>query len=216
MIVDMWMKRDVFVIDPGESITAAAALMAAKGVRRLPVIERHTDGLHVVGIVTSSDIHRAFPDHVNPLSSSASGTFRSDVTVLQIMKRHPFTTTPAAPIEEPAATMCRHKIGGLPVLQKDVLVGIITESDIFRAFASMLESPPGSVRITFNVAKDEDIFGLIHRLASPRRVKVLSLVSSRSHETPVCVVRLAGGDLDAFLDDIWKSGHHVLNVLRIR
>jgi hypothetical protein len=101
------------------------------------------------------------------------------------------------------------------VVDKDLLVGIITESDIFRAFVSMLESPRGSVRITFNMAKGEDIFGLIHRLASPRQVRVISLVSSRHHDTPVCVVRLAGGELDAFLDDIWKSGHHVLNVLRI-
>ena len=35
------------------------------------------------------------------------------------------------------------------------------------------------------------------------------------HDTPVCVVRLTGGDLDAFLDDVWQSGHHVMNVLRI-
>ncbi|MBI3865866.1 MAG: CBS domain-containing protein [Planctomycetia bacterium] len=215
MIVDMWMKRDVVVIDSGESITAAAALMANNSVRRLPVVDRRADGLHVMGIVTLGDIHRAYPSHVNPLAAAASGSFHSDVTVLKVMKRHPFTTAPEAPIEEPAQTMCRQKIGGLPVVQKELLVGIITESDIFRAFASILESPPGSVRITFNVARDEDIFGLLNRLASPRKVKVLSLISSRHHNTPVCVVRLAGGELDKLLDDIWKSGHQVVNVLRI-
>jgi acetoin utilization protein AcuB len=215
MIVDMWMKRNVVVIDPGESITTAATLMASKCVHRLPVIERCADGLHVIGIVTSNDVYRAYPGHVNPFGSSTFDTFHSDVKVSQVMKRHPFTTTPEAPIEEPAQTMCDHKIGGVPVIQKDVLVGIITESDIFRAFASILDSPGGSVRITFNVAKDEDIFGLLNRLAIPRNVKVLSLISSRHHDAPVCVVRLAGGELDAFLDDIWKSGHQVLNVLRM-
>jgi CBS domain-containing protein len=215
MIVDMWMKRDLVVIEPGESITTAAARMAAKGVNRLPVIEKWADGTHVVGMITSNNIYRAYPADVNPFGSSTQDTFHSDVKVSQIMKRHPFTTTPDAPIEEAARTMCNQKIGGIPVIQKDLLVGIITESDIFRAFASMLESPRGSVRITFNVAKDEDIFGLMSKLAIPRKVKVLSLISSRHHETPVCVVRLAGGALDAFLDDIWKSGHHVLNVLRI-
>jgi acetoin utilization protein AcuB len=131
------------------------------------------------------------------------------------MNRHPVTTRPDAPIEEPARAMCDHKIGGLPVVEKDVLVGIITKSDIFRAFVSMLESPRGSVRITFNTAQNEDIFGLLNKLAPPRKVKVISLFSSRHHNTPVCVVRLAGGELDAFLNDIWKSGHQVLNVLRI-
>jgi acetoin utilization protein AcuB len=216
MIVDMWMKRDVVVIDPSESITAAASLMATKGVHRLPVIERRAEGPHVIGIVTSTDIHRAYPAHVNPFAPMAADTFHSDLKIAQVMKRHPFTTTPDAPIEDPARTMSRHRIGGLPVIQNDVLVGIITESDIFRAFASMLESPPGSVRITFKVVQDEDIFGLMNRLASPRKVRVLSLISSQHHETPVCVVRLAGAELDKFLEDIWKSGHQVVNVLRIR
>jgi acetoin utilization protein AcuB len=111
--------------------------------------------------------------------------------------------------------MCDHKIGGIPVVEKGVLVGIITESDIFRAFVSMMESPSGSVRITFSVAQAEDIFSVIYRLATPRKVRVISMNSAQHHDTPVCVVRLTGGDLDAFVDDVWKSGHHVKNVLRI-
>lgn len=215
MIVGMWMTRNVESIDPGESITAAATLMATRRIRRLPVIERRSDGSHLIGIVTSKDLYRAYPRDVNPFGLMAAEMYQSDITVMQVMKREPLTTTPDAPIEDPARTMRDRKIGGIPVVEKGVLVGIITESDIFRAFLEMLESPHGSVRITFNMALGEDIFGLIHRLASPRNVKVLSLISTQHDDTPVCVVRLAGGELDAFLDDLWDSGHLVLNVLRI-
>lgn len=215
MIVEMWMKRNVVVIEPAESISAAAALMSARNVRRLPVVQRSDSGLHVIGIVTASDIHRAYPRHINPFGLSSFDSFQSDVLVSQIMKRSPFTTTPEAPIEEPARTMCDHKVSGVPVIQKGLLVGIITESDVFRAFVSMLESPPGSVRITFNVTKGEDIFGLMTRLAIPRKVRVLSLIASRHHDIDVCVVRLAGGEIEHFLADLWKSGHQVLNVLRV-
>lgn len=214
MIVEMWMNREVVVIGPKESITTAASRMATKGIRRLPVIERRADDLILLGMVTSSDLFRAYPPHVNPFGLTAPEAYHSDIKVSDVMKRHPFTTAPNVPIEVAAQAMRDHKVGGLPVVEKEVLVGIITESDIFRAFVSMFEAPRGCLRITFNTAKGEDIFALMNRLATPRKVKVLSLISSRYHDAPVCVVRLAGGELDECLDDIWKSGHHVLNVIR--
>lgn len=215
MIVSMWMTKDVVSIEPQESITAAAALMAARHIRRLPVTERRPDGLHLLGIVTSRDLFRASPADHNPLGVLAPEAFQRDLAVADVMKRHPIITAPDAPIEEPARAMCDHKFGGIPVVDKGILVGIITESDIFRAFVSMLESPSGSVRITFSMAQGEDIFGLIHRLATPHKVRVTAFNTALHHSLPVCVVRLAGGQLDAFLDDVWRSGHHVINVLRI-
>ncbi|MFO1093835.1 MAG: CBS domain-containing protein [Planctomycetaceae bacterium] len=215
MIVGMWMTRDPVSIDPAEPIAAAAQLMVSRHIRRIPVTERRPDGLHVVGIVTSRDLFRATPGDVNPLAVLAPQLLSREVLVADVMSRRPITTTPDAPIEEPARVMRDQKFGGIPVVEKGVLVGIITESDIFRAFVAMLESPSGSARITFGVARGEDIFGLMHRLATPRNVRVVAFNTALHHEQPVCVVRVAGGDLEAFLDDVWKSGHHVMNVLRI-
>jgi acetoin utilization protein AcuB len=214
MIVSMWMTHNVVSVDAGESVTTAAALMASHHIRRLPVTERRAGGTQVVGIVSSRDLFRAAPADVNPFGVMAPERLRSEVIVADMMKLHPFTTTPDAPLEEPARAMRDHKFGGVPVLDKGALVGIITESDVFRAFVSMLESPPGSVRITFSMAQGEDIFGLIARLAVPRQVQIISLNSVLHHDQPVCVVRATGGKLDTFLDDVWKSGHHVINVLR--
>jgi acetoin utilization protein AcuB len=214
MIVGMWMTRNVVSIEPGMSLLDAATIMTSRRFRRLPVAERRTDGPHLLGIVTSRDLFRAAPVDVNPFGVLAPEALPGDVTVADVMTRNPHTTTPEAPIEEPARTMCDRKFGGIPVVERGLLAGIITESDIFRAFVSMLESPPGSVRITFGIAQGEDIFALIHKLALPRKVRVISLNAAVHHDTPVCIVRLAGGDLDAFLDDVWTSGHHVINILR--
>ena len=215
MIVGMWMSRGVASIEPGESISSAASLMISRHIRRLPVVERRADGPHVVGIVTSRDLFRASPAHVNPFGVMALENLKSDISVSDVMKHQPITTTPEAPIEVAAQAMSEHKIGGVPVVDKGLLVGIITESDIFRAFVEMLKSPSGSARITFSVAQGEDIFNVMYRLSVPRKVRVISLNTTMHHETPACVVRVADGDLDAFLDDVWRSGHHVINVLRI-
>jgi acetoin utilization protein AcuB len=214
MIVRMWMTRDVISIDAGESVTVAAALIGTHHIRRLPVTERRAGASHLIGIVTARDLFRAAPADVNPFGVMAPDRLRSEVLVSDVMKLHPFTTTPDAPLEVPARAMRDHKFGGVPVLDKGMLVGMITQSDIFRAFVAMLESPSGSVRITFSMAAGEDIFGLVATLAAPRKVQVISVNSVTHHDLPICVVRATGGQLDAFLDDVWKSGHHVINVLR--
>jgi acetoin utilization protein AcuB len=214
MIVSMWMTRDVVSIDAGESVTTAAALMGAHHIRRLPVTERRAGGTHLIGIVSSRDLFRAAPADVNPFGVMAPERLRSEVLVSDVMKLHPFTTTPDAPLEAPARAMRDLKFGGVPVMDKGALAGIITQSDIFRAFVAILESPPGSVRITFSMAAGEDIFSLVAKLAVPRQVQVISVNSVLHHDMPVCIVRATGGRLDAFLDDVWNSGHHVINVLR--
>jgi acetoin utilization protein AcuB len=213
MIVRMWMQQDVVVVNPNEPATEAAALMARKRIRRLPVVEQRPEGPRLTGMVSASDILHAFPPDVNPFAVITPETARNPVTVGEIMSRYLVTTTPDTPIEQAAATMRERKIGALPVLRDHSLVGIITESDIFRAFVSFFTSPDGGIRVTFDMSTGEDVFGFIASAARKRKVSVVSLISSEQDNRPVCVVRLAGGALDDFMDDLWSSGHTVLNVL---
>ena len=214
MIVRMWMQRDVVVIGPQEPVTEAAASMARKRIRRLPVIEKQSGGPVLVGIISATDILHAFPPDVNPFAVITPETGRAPVTVGEIMSRHLVTTTPETPIEEAASLMSERKIGALPVVRERHLAGLITESDIFRAFVGVFISPEPGARVTFDISKGEDVFGLIIDSAAKRKVKVVSLVSSEQDNRPVCVVRLAGGRIDDLLDDLWASHHTVLNVVR--
>jgi CBS domain-containing protein len=87
MIVSMWMTRDLVTIEPGTSITEAAALMAGKSIRRLPVVEQHANSPHPVGIITANDILHAYPPEMNPFSIMARDTNRVHVTAGEIMSR---------------------------------------------------------------------------------------------------------------------------------
>jgi acetoin utilization protein AcuB len=214
MIVSMWMTRDLVTIGPDTSITEAAALMSQNRIRRLPVVESHSQESHLLGIVSAKDILHAFPSGVNPFAVIGPDAGLTPVRASQIMSCHLQTVAPETPIEEAARLMTENKIGSLPVLREKKLAGLITESDIFRAFVSFFEPPQRGARITFDISSGENIFDFISHEARRRKLRILSLISSQQENLPVCVVRIAGNDVDALLDDLWNSGHRVINVLR--
>jgi acetoin utilization protein AcuB len=144
----MWMTRDPATIAPDTLAADAAKMMAQKRVRRLLVVESRPAGPHLLGIISAKDVIHAFPPHVNPFAIEGPDARLTRTTVVEIMTANPRTISPDTPIEVAAALMCEHKIGSLPVLRDRTLAGIITESDIFRVFASLLGSDEKSVRIT--------------------------------------------------------------------
>jgi CBS domain-containing protein len=210
----MWMQQDVVVVGPREPATAAAALMARKQIRRLPVIEKRPEGPSLVGMLSATDILHAFPPDINPFAVIAPEAGKNPMTVGEIMSRYLVTTTPETPIEEAAALLRDRKIGALPVLHDQRLVGLVTESDIFRAFVSFFASSKAGIRVTFDISTGEDMFGFIAATARKHKVSVVSLISSQQDNRPVCVVRLTGGAIDDLMDDLWGSNHTILNVIR--
>jgi acetoin utilization protein AcuB len=210
----MWMNREPVAIELCASITEAAALMSVKQVRRLPVVESCPDGRILRGIVSKSDLFRAYPANIDPFSQLAKDEYKGKETVGLIMSPHPVTTTPDTPIEQAAGIMRERKIGALPVLKKGALIGLITESDIFRAFVEILHSERGEARITFDISKHEDTLLHVVKLANVRNVRVVSVLTYDHDERPLCVIRALGGMMDLFLQDLWRSGHPVVNVLR--
>lgn len=215
MIVSMWMTRDVVTIGPDRPIAEAADLMAQRRIRRLLVVTPQQGEPHLLGIVSATDILHAYPPEINPFAVMVRQTPAERTAVREIMKSNLITVTPDMPIEEAAQLMRDRKVGAFPVLRDGKLAGIITESDIFRAFASIFSSADGGVRITFVIAKREDAFGLVADIAAKHAVHVLSLITSVQGDTPVCVVRLTGPGIETMLEDLWKSEHRVLNVVRL-
>jgi acetoin utilization protein AcuB len=214
MNVSMWMTRDPVTVVPDTPAAEAARIMAGKRVRRLLVVEPWPDGPHLLGIISAKDVIHAFPPHVNPFAIEGPDARLTPTTVAQIMTANPHTVSPETPIEEAAALMCAHKIGSLPVLRDKTLAGIITESDIFRAFVSLFGSDQKGARITFDATQGEDMFELVGKLSRRHHLKVSSLIWTRHDELPVCVVRVVGEGVDQMLEELWSSGHPVVNVIR--
>jgi acetoin utilization protein AcuB len=217
------MTRDVLSIGPAATLAQIASLMAKRKIRRLPVVNASPDGPRLLGIVTHSDVLHAFPADINPFAVNATESVdaleraagAAKVTASDLMTRDPRVTSPDAPLENAARFMRDNKIGALPVIGNHVLVGIITESDIFRALVEVFEAPDRAVRITFSLASGEDVLPLISDIAKRRAMRVTSFMALPRHEPPVCVVQLAGDEVDAALDDVWKSHHRVMNVVHL-
>ena len=126
--VQDWMRENPVTITPDATLAEAQELMTEHEVRRLPVVENG----ELVGIITYSDILRQIPplreeeeaDHATVLLSQRTGG--------EVMTYSPITINPSATIQEAAERMLEYQVSGLPVVRNNKVVGIITESDIFR------------------------------------------------------------------------------------
>jgi acetoin utilization protein AcuB len=133
-----WMTSDPITIDPHTTLPEANRLMRDCNVRRLPVVENGK----LIGIVTLGDVREASPANATSLSIYELNYQLARLAVESIMARDPFTVSPDTSIEAAARLMLEHRIGGLPVVADGRLVGIITESDIFRMLVTEGEPRP--------------------------------------------------------------------------
>lgn len=131
-----WMSKDVVMITPDQTLPEAHELMKRHKIRRLPVLE----GSKLIGILTLGDLREASPSDATSLSVFELNYLLGRLPVIKIMTRDPLTVTPATGLTEAAKLMLNHKIGGLPVVEDNELVGMITESDIFRAYVHLAET----------------------------------------------------------------------------
>ena len=132
-LIKDWMTKEVVVVTPDTTVPDAHRLMADKGIRRLPVM----DGNKLVGIVTRGDVRGAEPSEATTLSIWELNYLLAKLKLSEIMTRKPVTVSPDATIGKGAQLMLDNKISGLPVVDGEgKLVGIITESDIFRLVAA--------------------------------------------------------------------------------
>ncbi len=123
------MTKEVITISPKEGVTVAKHILDEKGIRHLPVV---SDG-KLVGIITDRDIRRNLPSPATSLEIHEIFYLLEKLQVQSVMTRDVISVTPETSVEDAANLLLAHKIGGLPVLDGERLVGIITEGDVLRA-----------------------------------------------------------------------------------
>ncbi len=148
MLVGERMTHPVITITPDMPIVDALNLMKSERIRRAPVVK---DG-RLVGIVSDKDLLNASPSPVSSLSVWEMNYLLSKITISEVMTKKVLTITEDTPIEEAARIMADNKVGGLPVMRDDHVVGIITETDLFKIFLELMGARETGVRVTALVA----------------------------------------------------------------
>jgi acetoin utilization protein AcuB len=152
MLVRERMSTKPVTITADTSITEALREMRQKQVRRLPVLDKEG---HLVGIVSEKDLIYASPSPATSLSIYEMHYLLTQLKVSELMSTNLITVEPDVPLEEAARIMADNKIGGLPVVEDGNLVGIITETDIFKVFLEMLGARTKGLRLTVEIPEQK-------------------------------------------------------------
>jgi acetoin utilization protein AcuB len=186
-------------------------LIRQKGIRHLPVVE----GGRLVGIITDRDIRQSSPSPATGLEIHELHYLLEKVRIQEIMTKKMYTVTPDTPIEEAARLMLTHKIGGLPVLREGTLVGIITETDILRAFVEMMGIRQEETRLELVLEDRPGAFLEVCRIIQEQRGDIVSVVTSAAahhgEQTKVLIFRLEGVQVDPLVEQLEADGHTVLS-----
>jgi acetoin utilization protein AcuB len=202
MLVKYRMTKAPVTVGPDEWLSDAAHKMQAGGFRRLPVVR---DG-KLLGILTDRDArqHRGHLEHIR---------------VGEAMSESPLIlVTPEMTLEEAAAIMLEQQIGGAPVIDRDLLVGIITTSDVMRAFLDVMgASKGGSTRIDFVLEGEEHGLVEASRIVAREGGDILGIGTYRDKlgENPICYLRIVNGNPDKIAKALRGGGYDVLGVHRI-
>jgi len=214
MFVAKRMTPNPITITPKSTVADAFEKMRAHKFRRLPVVD---DKGHLLGIVTDRDLREVSPSPATTLSIFELNYLLAKMQVKDIMKTDVITICDDATIEEAALLMYNHKIGGLVVVDtENKVVGIITETDIFKCFVDVMGLAAGKKRLTLIVS---DNVGILHDITAVFKKHGVSIGSLASYplgdSRKELVIRADVGDEKALCDDLSAAGYPVQHMVQI-
>ena len=139
------MTKNPVTVSPHTPVSEARDKMKKEKVHRLPVVDK-TD--HLLGIITEKDILYASPSPATSLDVYEISSLMARLEVHSVMTKDVITIGSDTPLEDAARIMADNNIGGLPIIDKGILVGIITESDLFRVFVELFGAREKGIRLT--------------------------------------------------------------------
>jgi len=148
MIIRDVMTKSPVTVEEETTVTDAKALMMKNNFSKLPVLDKSK---RLIGIITKNDIQKASPSDATTLDMFELGYLLSKLTVGKFMTKKVITVQDTEVIEEAARIMVDNNIGCIPVMKDDVLVGIVTENDLFRLFTEIFGARNSGVRAVISM-----------------------------------------------------------------
>jgi len=175
MLVKDWMSKDPITINDDTSMMKAIHLMKQNRFRRLPVLHEG----RLVGIVSDRDLKEASPSKATTLDVHELYYLLAELHVKDIMTRDPVTTSPESTVEHAAQLMLENTISGLPVVDEaGQVVGILTQSDVFRAFMHITGILQGGVQFALRLKDRPGLIKVVVDLLRERGARFVSLLTS--------------------------------------
>ncbi|MBB6097314.1 acetoin utilization protein AcuB [Deinobacterium chartae] len=206
MLVRDWMTPAPHTVQPDTPVLEALKLMTEKGFRRLPVMQ----GSKLVGIVTAKDLKDAMPSKATTLSVWELNYLLSKLTVSEVMARPVITAREDEHMEDAALRLQEHRVGGMPVLSSSgELRGIITITDVLRAFIEIMGLKEGGYRLTLDMP---DVPGSLERAAGavkPSNIMSVATAGSRGGNRRF-VMRVVGEGARSAADRVSAAGIEVV------
>ncbi len=208
MLVREWMTKDPQSVTPKATVMEAMQRLREGGFRRLPVVK----DARLVGIVTDRDLKEATPSKATTLSVYELNYLLSKLTVSEVMQRAVITIAPDEPFERAALLMEEHRISGLPVVEGGAVVGMITITDVLRAFVRFLGLREGGVRVTVDLPDAPGALARVAQAGPPSNIIAAVTAGVVATEHRRIVLRVAGDDAEGFADRVRALGIDVRDV----
>jgi acetoin utilization protein AcuB len=209
LLVKDSMTREVVSLPPQSTAGEALALCRERRIRHLPVLEDD----RLVGIVSDRDLRSATPALGDPARAEALGR----ILVHEVMAREVATAHPDDPIEEAANAMRERKIGCLPVVEDDALVGIVTSSDVMEALVYLMGAHEPGNRLEVVMPDRPGTLAGVAGIFGELGINIVSVVAGPRGSLPgssqpgrVAVFRADTIDLREAVDILERAGYAVL------
>jgi len=208
MLVREWMTPKPQTVSAETPVMEAMQRLREGGYRRLPVTR---DG-KLIGIVTDRDLKEATPSKATTLSVYELNYLLSKLTVKDVMKAPVITVRADEPIEHAALLMEEHRISGLPVVEGGALTGILTITDLTRAFVSFLGMREGGTRVTVDLPDEPGVLATVAQAGPPSNIIAAVTTGVKEGHRRRLVLRVTGEDADGFPDRLKALGVDVVDV----
>lgn len=194
------------------SFEEALHVMKEKKIRRLPIVNKSG---RLSGIVVQKDLFSASPSTATSLSVFEVHYLLSKLKMKDVMSKRVVTIGDDCPLEEAARIMVDYKIGCLPISKDGKLLGIITETDIFKTFVEILGGREKGLRLTLDVTERKGALAAIASEIAKQDGNIISVAtfSGRDASDRIITVKIVGAPKEALLKDLEASGVMVLNAI---
>ncbi|MGD0726018.1 MAG: CBS domain-containing protein [Spirochaetia bacterium] len=191
MLVRERMTRNPIFIRPDTPVTEAQALMKREKIHHLPVLDKDEK---LVGIVTEKDLLYASPSVATTLSVFEMTSLLAKLKVEKVMSRDVISIAEDVPLEEAARIMADRGIGGLPIVRGKAVVGIITESDLFRIFIELFGARQKGIRVTVTMPNEKGALAKVTAAVSGVGGNIIALGTYLGEDpsTGRCTVKVDG------------------------